>query len=392
MIVDRLSEKVRVTYENRAKEFFERLSELNLSDAELNAVPSLFLPGWGEDYDSSFPKIVVAGKETLTWSNEYGDSLKCDVEAFRQGRYDVLASCRRYRESGPSEWQNRFWQYPAAALAKIFDWLSKTDILGKDNPVLRSICWFNGHAVETWNSRGVDKSGISAEKLIAIQELADESGLSDFSAFIDAFCPDVVLYLYRNNNGVPNRSFPEEAQFVRYWGGDNLVSEWWMGHAIVLQCPHPTNMTHKVAMNEYADTIAEIFKARTVQGMLVDTGILYDFYEMKAPLWLTWVGFVRNEAAKYEGAGNMELSRHLMVVVAKELAKRKSTMTAQTLVLLLNEVDQFRHSGWQYSKERRGPYRSISGAWNYYQSAGHEVEAHYIANAFRKRDGSCAWE
>ena len=71
MIVDRLSEKVRVTYENRAKEFFERLSELNLTDAELNAVPSLFLPGWGEDYDSSFPKIVVAGKETLTWSNEY---------------------------------------------------------------------------------------------------------------------------------------------------------------------------------------------------------------------------------------------------------------------------------------------------------------------------------
>lgn len=391
-MIDKLAERVKKAYADKTSAFFEKVKSMNLTDAEFNAVPSLFIPGWGEDYDSSFPRIVVAGKETLSWANEYGDSLKHDIDAFQRGGYDVLVSCRRYREEGPSDWQNRFWRYPVAALAKIFDWFSKADILVKDNPVLRSIGWFNGHAVETWCSQGIDKNGISVEKLNELQKLSDECGLSDFATFIDTFSPDVILYLYRNNSGIPNRCFPEEAQFIRYWGRDGLVSEWWIGRTIVLQSPHPTNMSYKVPMEEYASTIAEIFKARMVQGLLADTGVMHDFYEMKAPLWAAWVDFVRNEAAKYEGEGNMELSRHLMAVVAKELVKRGSTMTAQTLVLLLNEVDQFRKSGWQYSKERRGPYRSIGAAWRYYQSVGREVEAKYIAVAFTKRDGSHAWE
>ena len=81
-----------------------------------------------------------------------------------------------------------------------------------------------------------------------------------------------------------------------------------------------------------------------------------------------------------------------MVAIASELVKRKATMTAQTLVLLLNEVDKFRRDNWLYSKERRGPCSSVRGAWNAYASAGKQIEADWLAEAFTKIDGTHAWK
>ena len=177
-MVDRLAEQVKKAYAGKAAAFFEKVKTMTLTDKELNAVPSLFIPGWGEDYDSSCLKVAIAGKETLYWGNEYGDSLKCDLKAYDKGKYDVLASNRRFREQGPSEWNNVFWQYPASALAKFFG-CTRDVVLTKDNPSLRSIAWFNGHAIETYDSQGVSDD-ISFEKMSAIQNAADESGLSDF--------------------------------------------------------------------------------------------------------------------------------------------------------------------------------------------------------------------
>ena len=113
---------------------------------------------------------------------------------------------------------------------------------------------------------------------------------------------------------------------------------------------------------------------------------------MSAIAWMTWVEFVRDEAEKYPEMDNMTLSRHLMAVVAKELSKRHATMNAQTLVLILNEVDKFRQDNWQYSPERRGPCSSVRGAYKAYENAGKDVEAKWIAEAFTKLDGSHAWE
>ena len=80
------------------------------------------------------------------------------------------------------------------------------------------------------------------------------------------------------------------------------------------------------------------------------------------------------------------------IAVAAELTKRKATMTAQTLVLLLNEVDKFRRDNWLYSPERRGPCSSVRGAWNAYASAGKQIEADWLAKAFTKLDGNHAWK
>ena len=391
-MVDRLAEQVKKAYAEKASAFFEMVKAMNLTDKELTAIPSLFIPGWGTDYDSSCFKVAIAGKETLYWGNEYGDSLRCDLTAYKNGQYDVLASCRRFREQGPAEWYNVFWQYPATALAKLFG-STRDEVLTQDNPLLRSIAWFNGHAIETYDSDGVIRANISFEKMTALQKAADESGLSDFETFVKVFRPHVIFYFYRNQSGIPERNFPTDIELVQHWG-DGMIDEYRIdGQTILLHCPHTTYLTHgNLKQSELATLVYDILKARNVHIALCDQDSAIDFYHMSAVEWATWVEFVRREALKYPDSDNMSLSRHLMVVVARELAKRKATMNAQTLVLILNEVDKFRQDNWQYSPERRGPCSSVRGAWNEYTKAGKDVEAKWIAEAFTKLNGDFAWE
>lgn len=392
-MVDRLTEQVKNVYADKASTFFEKVKAMNLTDKELSAIPSLFIPGWGEGYDSSCFRVAIAGKETLCWANEYGDTLKYDLEAYENGQYDVLASCRRFREQGPAEWYNVFWQYPATALAKLFN-STRDEVLQKDNPLLRSIAWFNGHTVETYDSQGIDKADLSPEKMAAIQTAADESGLSDFEIFANVFRPDVILYFYRNLNGAPNRHFPKDIEFVRHWGQNDLAGEYRLcGRTILLQFPHTTWLRiHHIPEAEVADIVHAALTARNVSTAICEQNAKCDYYRMSAVEWTKWVEFVRNEAQKYIDMDNMPLSHHLMATVARELAKCHATMNAQTLVLILNEVDKFRQDNWLYSPERRGPCASVSGAWRDYTNKGDDVEAGLIAEAFTKLDGTHAWK
>ena len=386
-----LDEVVRDAYACRTSAFFEKIKAMNLTDKELSAIPSLFLPGWGENYESSFFKVAIAGKETLTWENEYGDSLKCDLTAHAKGRYDVLASCRRFREQGPSQWHNVFWQYPATALAKLFN-TTRDEILQKDDPRLRSIAWFNGHAIETIDSKGVDKSGISWEKMCAIQQVVDECGLSDFETFVKVFRPNVIFYFYKNESGVPNRNFHPDFEKVQSWG-NGIIDEYRLdGQTLLIQAPHTTYLRRHLSQGALADIVYEILKTRGIKRSLCDNDAVLDFYRMSAVEWSAWVEFARTEAEKHSDMGNMQLSRHLMAVVANELVKSNATMNAQTLVLILNEVDRFRQDNWRYSPERRGPCSSVRGAYNEYKKIGKSTEADHIALAFTKLDGSYAYE
>ena len=390
---DRLAERVRNEYAHKADAFFEKVKAMGFTDEELSAVPSLFIPGWGDGYDTSFFKVAVAGMETVAWSNEYGDSLKCDIDAHANGQYDVAASCRLFRKDGPAEWRNTFWQYPATILARLFE-SSKSEVMQKDDPLMRSVAWFNGHSIETLNSCGVDKSAISPEKMAKLQEAADECGLSDFAAFADVFQPDLILYFYRNQSGVPNRCFSKDMEFVDHWGQNGLADEYRIGgRTILLQFPHTTWLRiNHIPEREIADLVDGVLKARNVRTAISAQNAKYDFYGMSAVDWMSWVAFVRGEAAKYPDMDNMTLSHHLMLTVAKELVRHKATMNAQTLVLVLNEVDKFRMDNWQYSKERRGPCASVAGAYRAYENAGQQSDADCIAEAFTKLDGTYAWK
>ena len=106
-----LRERMISKYSPLAASFFTDLQNESFSKEELEAVPSLFLPSWGTAYASSSLKIAIAGKETLYWANDYGDTLFADIEAFNAGKYIPDASCRQLRKEkqGPHQWQNPFW-------------------------------------------------------------------------------------------------------------------------------------------------------------------------------------------------------------------------------------------------------------------------------------------
>ena len=391
---NKLTKTFREEYGECTNVFFEGLMKLGLSDAEMNAVPSLFLPSWGDAYESSLFKIAIVGKETACWANENGDSLLCDIGAYNGGRYDVLASCKRFRTDGPAKWGNPFWQYSASALGKIFG-ADKNDVLTQDNIILRSIAWFNGHAIETMNSQGVEAGKILPEKMESIQALADKSGISDFSRFIKVFKPNVILYFYRNSGEEPLRNFPE-CELCKKWGENEDIHEYYIDDTIVLHMRHTTWMRKgNMAEKSCANLVYEVLKQRGyITFLQKESGVTFDMYTMGAPTWRQFVEFMRNEAALHEKMDNMTLSRHLMVVMARELSKISAKMTARTLVAILNEIGRFRNDNWLYSEKGRGPCSSVRGAYNAYayNAYADNNDAALIARSFTKLDGSYAYK
>lgn len=390
-----LCERMKLNYSKKVNDFFASLIKEGFTDAELNAVPALFLPGWGELYSSSILKIAIVGKETLLWGNKHGDSLLTDINAFQTGKYSVDLSCERFREQGPAEWGNIFWQYATSAIAKVFE-LEKSNVLQKDSPILKSIAWFNSHAIETYQSNGVDHKNISPEKMDILQRLADQHGLSDFETFVRVFQPHVILYFYRDSHGQSKRNLVpgENCEFRRTWGENGDIEEYQMGETIILNLRHSSWMTRgNMTQDACANLILEVLASRGILGRLPSiSSHHFDLYSMDAVTWRLWVEIVRGKAEQHPKCNNLELSRHLILMVARELRKTKSTMTAQTLVLILNEVIKFRNENWQYSPERRGPCTSVKLAYNYYLNNDQLEDATYIAEAFTKLDGEKAYE
>ena len=390
-----LKRKMISVYASKVKNFFEELRQLDFSEKELGAVPALFLPGWGEGYSTSVLKIAIAGKETLNWGTNVGDSLLADLIAFKNNSYCPTLSCERFRKEGPAEWLNKFWQYSASSIGKVFE-QDKNEVLAKNSPILQSIAWFNGHAIETYKSKGVTREDIASEKMQFLQNLADKHGLSSFETFVNVFRPHVILYFYRDSDGISIRNRCEEngCEFRQAWGANEAIREYQMEDSLILNLRHPSWMTRgNMTEKDCADIIAHVMQVRGLCSRLPSSHSQhYNLDSMSAHIWRHWVSIVREEAAGYPDMNDLDLSRHLILTIARELRKTKSTMTAQTLVLLLNEVPKFQNDCWQYSPERRGPCSSVRGAYNEYANAGNANDATVIAEAFTKLNGEMAYE
>lgn len=387
-----LQQRMIDTNESKLQAFFSELRKCDFSDYELNAVPSLFLPCWGEGYSSSVLRIAIAGKETSSWSTALGKSLLDNLNASKNNSYNPLASCEHFRENGPAKWRNTFWHYAAAAIGKIYG-QEEDDVLNKNNPVLQSIAWFNGHALETLDSTCVDKQNITLERMRILQSLVDKHGLSSFVTFINIFQPHVILYFYRNKSGIQLRTFKEEVELRQSWGND--LDEYQLGNTLILNLRHTSWMARgNMTKQACADLIAQVLKAHGLSYRLpnVDNGHFYELDKMSANEWRQWVSIVRTEADKYPDVNDLDLSRHLILTVARELRKTNSTMTAQLLVLLLNEVVKFQNDNWKYSPEGRGPCSCVRGAYNDYANNRNQEDADIISQAFTKLNGCMAYE
>lgn len=398
-----IKNRVEEVYRPLINAFFTQLKGLEIDEELLKQIPSLFLPCWGENYENARCKIVIAGKETRHWSTGNSDSLLSDLKLYEAGKYNVLAQNDEYRNDGPAEWQNNFWQYAATVLS-VVNGCCKEEILSKDSKYLDNIGWFNSHAIETLDSASYKDKKIPYEIMAKIQKKADESGISDFSVLIEALHPDVIFYFYRNQNMIPNRNFPEGTECVRSYGRDNAVMEWRMWQTTVYQMRHPSWMCRgNMSQDELAEIVKDIFtdhrddecalKKSFDKVVVCNAGKakLYDSQTMSALEWMRWVEFVRGNADNTKMEDNAELAREMIHCVAQELKSENALMTAQTLIMLLNEIDRFRQGRWLYSTERRGPCSVVRGAWNEFVRQNKEVEARKIAESFTKLDGNYAF-
>ena len=285
----------------------------------------------------------------------------------------------------------------------------KNDVLDKDSPILRQIGWFNGHAIETAESKGIDHDNISRDKIDRLQILADMYELSSFKKMVSVLKPDIVIYFYRDSENRYSRFFDhDEIEFVRNWefyDDKSAVREYQLGKTIILNMRHTNWMTHgNMKENECAESIyqvlSQIFFNKNLPPFISEKNHNYSVDNISIRTWLSFVEIIRTEAeskiqnmknSSQDYQDNQTLARHLIAFLARELYKTQSTMTAQCLILLLNEVIHFRLTGWQYSPERRGPCSVVRTAWNYFDKRGRSLDAKYIADAYTKINGDYAY-
>lgn len=113
---------------------------------------------------------------------------------------------------------------------------------------------------------------------------------------------------------------------------------------------------------------------------------------MSAKDWRTWVRLLRDKASKIDGKDERSLFQELVLLVARKLARQNATMTAQTLVALLYEVDQLRSNNQKYSEACRGPCSRMRGVYNAFANAGRGDDASVVARAFKTVRGTYAYE
>ena len=404
----KLRNRFRAEYAPALEAFWDRVGKLGYTDEELWAVPGLFLPGCGSLYSQSLVKVALIGEGTNYWN----DSLLQDLADWRAGKYNAEFSFSVLQEeslqnegvlcNGPTKWRNKFWRYLAEVLNSIY---STSNALEPSSPIFKGIAWGNRHAIEVYKPNGVG-GGIAIDKITpskvsALDKLADECGLTDMERFIRVFEPDVIIYTCHNRAGGSDYVLPKDAKLIEHplypkVGCPWVVKVYMTGDVLIIQTQHSSWVSKKhVTQGEYGQVIASILRRHN----LCMPPAKQRFYISDTDPACTAIGNLLNREAERifranEWADKRIVSYQLAYSLAVYLEKANSTMAASLFVKLLNRVERFKSSGWQYSPQRRGPCAVVAGAWRYFHDNAQrkdERAAAKIADAFRRNDGDVAW-
>ena len=384
-------------YQPLVEAFFEDLEHLNLSEKELMAVPSLFLPACGYLYGQALVKVAVIGESTLRWHED----LFCDLQRLKNGTYDFFASFSHYQGHGPTDWQNPFWKYHAEVLETIY---SRRDALSNSNPLFSGIAWGNCSSLEIYrkSGSGVNTDVITENTYAQISALAWKHRISGVEFFVEVFRPDIIIYTCRNDYmsdrilQTPGVQLLSEDKQPEGW----VIKVWKYKQTKIIQTQHPS------WLRQYRHVSYVIFGSRVAQMLMqlkcfapIGTEKHYSSgSEDSIPFFIEKLNAVAKQicANSLEDTSNYDflrtLSYKLLLSLALELHKQKSTMTAVLACKLLNQVDIFKENNWCYALERRGPCSTIRGAWNRFDSLNEKEHAAAIAEAFTKLNGNYAWE
>lgn len=369
-------------YLPKVQDFFNNLDSLHLPQNELNCIPGLFLPCSGTLYNESLVKIAFIGKETYGWNDSIADNLN----EYLSGNYDVLSSINLFRDKGPVEWRNTFWWYVAESLAMAYG-LNAHDVLNPNatTPLIKCFAWSNCYNIETWASKGVEKDDLRWSTMEKVQELTKKADISNIDTFIDVFKPNVIVQMFRNADDPESSKIISNADFIKTWG---VLEEYSYRDVIILRCAHPTRLRYDgVGRAKLATMFREILSSHDEFKLLGSMKLYIEPEQCES-----FIALANKMADESSELSDRDTSRNIIAAIALELRKQEAWMTACCLVSILNRVNRFLKSGWQYSTHGRGPCAVVRGVYNYIAGLGNYELADFVAMSFTKTNGEIAWE
>ncbi len=390
-----LSQRHREVYGPRVDEFFESIEREGYTDAELAAVPELFLPACGPLYATSLVKVAVIGQETLRWGWDNG-GLAANRRAWKAGTFDPQMSWRVFRDTGPVEWQNRFWQYHFAVLEKVY---GRPGLLAGHNAVLDGIAWSNRFAVERNGANVGNGDGqIREERFWKCRGLSEAAGLTSFQTFCDVFAPDAILYSC-HNDAMGSDAVLTGAERVETKECDGFrIWTWKLGKTWIFQTWHPSYLAQwkGVGVGAFADALRDAMLDR---GVFAPIGAKAHYASDGDPGMETFARCLEEEAGRIvagePGISDKELSYRLLGALALELGKQRATMTARQAGRLLNRIGRFKQNGYLFASEGHGPCAVVAAVWRYFNfretEESHQT-AESVAAAYTTVRGTYAYE
>lgn len=368
---DKLSERVREHYIPLLEKFREELLVKHPAEA-YRGLSEIFLPAWGKAYERAPLKMAIMGLETYGW----GDDLSVTIEKIGAKDWNHVFDVSEFQNLDYTQWgktRYTFWGFGLFFLAALYGVKNWNILKQREHAdILDHFVWGNACAIETWNSKAVDREKTDWPTWADAFEASRP--FNSFAHLQELFAPRVTIAMCAH--GVCD-SFLADCSPVLQWERNN-VRLFKVGNDYVFNMPHPNNMKFNYGADVYAKTVREALQELKLFQPLPE---FVDKCEAEAQEILGYL------AACIKGK---QTTREAVRAIAEELHRQGARMTVERLCDVLNAAGFRTQYGTEYAGER-GSYRMVSCAYGWYAESGEADVADKIAQAFTKPDGSYAY-
>lgn len=366
-----LSERVRERYIPLLERFRAELLAKHPAEA-YRGLSEIFLPAWGKAYECAPLKMAFVGLETYGW----GRDLSVTIEKIGAKDWDHVFDVSEFQNLDYTQWgktRYTFWGFSLFFLAALYgvkDWNILKQRAHAD--ILDHFVWGNAYAVESWNSKAIDKAKTDEATWADAFEVSRP--FNTFTHLQALFAPQVTIMMCAQD--VCN-AFLSACSPKLQWKRNN-VRLFKVGDAYVFNMPHPNKMKYEYGADAYAKTVREALQEL---GLFQPLPNFVNACEIEAQEILGYL------AACVKGK---KTTREAVRAIAEELHRQGARMTVGRLCDVLNAAGFRTQSGAEYIGGR-GSYRMVSCAYTWYDEHGEPDVAEKIAQAFTKHDGSYAY-
>ena len=359
--------QIEETYRVPLDEFMKELKERpNFDSSDYIGIPHPFFPEIGENYDIALKRIVIVGKETYSW----GAGLKVLLEEYHPGMslfeksdsgMGQFKSLEFKNGNGGNGWMGKrpnpgtFWGFVMCIFAGLYGvkagWKGVWKGIEYD-ALLDGFAWGNVNSIETAQSKG--NAGKSSKGFKSAKALSERK-FDKLDFLVKAVKPHAVILLCSDKAFVP--SYLDESGFglkkkdsIPITTKINIdVYQRQSDGLYIFATSHPCARGPKVSR---AKKISELLRKYGLFCPLPD--VLKNGLQPEAREFL--VNACREAHDKYAA----------IAMVAHELRRQNSRMSARDLVDILNAAGYKTNEGTPFSNYNRGPYRLLRAAYDRY--------------------------